>query len=202
MPQRVPRIYREVTIINRLDRLLQRAKKIGGEWKPHEFIISRMEDGLYRVFCTLWNGVPGSLQPDTYKKLGVNPHKVAYCQSKEAAHNAIKKEIREFEQDHGVKVSPVPLILDCCQPQTDEERKEIWVEQGRTVMEYFAEKEGLTLEQYLHKEYGTNEGRLLEELEKWADIIRWRKEDGKDVEAATEAVNTEGSPGCCRQNSE
>lgn len=188
MLQRVPRIYREVTIINRLDRLLQRAKKIGGEWKPHDFIISRMEDGLYRVFRTLWNGIPGSLQ-----------HKAAYCQSKEAAHSEIEREIREFEQDNGVKVSP--LILDCCLPQTDEEGKTAWVNQGRTVIEYFAEKEGLTLEQYLHKEYGANEGRLLEELEKWADIIRWRKEDGKDVEAAIKAVNSQGSPGCCRQNS-
>lgn len=203
--QAVEETYPGGDSITRLDRLIKQAKKIGGEWKPHEFAITKVAGGMYRVLCELWNGVPGSLNPDNYSRAGVKPYKEICCTTKEAAHDAIKAEVSGYEQDHGMVVSPEPLVHDCCMPENDEERKAVWLLQGGTTMEYLAEREGITLEQYIRKEYGPpkhSQAVLTSELEKWADIIRWRKEVGKDVETTFEAIDPEGSKGCCDENSE
>lgn len=168
--------------MKRIDALLRRAKHIGGDWKPHEFNITRTESGLYRVLCTLWNGVSGSLQPG---KSNVNPHREAFFASEEAAYQGIEKYLQEWEAEHAIKIKQSPNIHDCCWPSTDAERKALWKQRGQTVMEKLAEDAGMTLEQYIRKEYPG-------EIEKWQDEIRWRKEDGIDVEKSVETVDTTG----------
>lgn len=178
--------------MNKIDALLRRVKQSTGEWKPHEYSITKW-DGLYRVHRTLWNGVKESLSPDHLKRRGINPYQTKLCESKEEAQAQIIADISKFEKEHCMKISPAPLVHDCCLPETEAEKKAVWREQGGIVLEYLAERAGLTLEEYIRREYGPpvgTEERLKESMERYADIIRWRKEGGMDGEKAAETVNT------------
>lgn len=170
--------------MKKIDALLRRAKRAAGEWKPDTYTVTK-QDGRYRVLRTLWNGVAGSLNLSALKRHGINPYHEMYFETAAEVQSGISADIAAFEKAHCMKLFPAPKVLNCCLPETDAEKKAIWKEQGRTVMEYMAEKAGLNLDAYIRQEYGE------EKLAGYADIIRWRKEDGIDVETSLEVGHAE-----------
>lgn len=172
--------------MKKIDDLLRRAKQATGDWKPDTYTVTKLA-GRYRVLRTLWNGVAGSLNPGYLDRHKISPCHEEFFDSQEEARQWIAADVAAFEKAHCMKLSPAPKVFNCCVPETDAERKALWKEQGGTVMEYLAENAGLSLEAYIRQEHGE------EKLAWYADIIRWRKEDGIDAEKTVEAVNAEGS---------
>lgn len=182
--------------MSRIDTLLKRAKRATGKWRPSTYTVTKTKDGMFRVIRTLWNGIAGSLSPSNVERMSEPPYSERLYGNKEDAQKGIAADVANFEQVHSIKLYPAPRVYDLCHPETDAEKKELWRIQGRTVMEYLAEKSGLPLEDYIRKEFGPpqySEYELNTKLAWYADIIRWRKEDGKDGEKAVETIDTQGS---------
>lgn len=182
--------------MSKIDTLLKRAKRETGKWRPFMYTVTKSKEGMFRVVRTLWNGIAGSLSPSNASRISENPYSEKLYRSKKEAQKGIDTDVANFEQVHSIKLHLTPRVYDLCPLETDAEKKEHWRMQGGTVMEYLAEKSGLPLEDYIRKEFGPpqcSEHELNTKLAWYADIIRWRKEDGKDGEKAAETINTEGS---------
>ena len=160
--------------MQRIDRLLSQVRKFGSEWKPDVFYIHNTDAGEYFVICEYWDGVPGSANPDALEKSGRKRYDrlPEYAQSFDDAQILIEQYKRLFEKEHGLAARISTTTIDCALPRTDAERKASWKAQGSTVAEYWAENQGLSFAEYLSKENM--------DPAPWSDILRWRREDGKE----------------------
>ena len=180
--------------MNKIDQLIQRAKKTAAVWRPFQYTIRPVGDRFHVLRC-LWNGVPGSLRPGEPEKRGINPCAERYFDSEEAALAAVREDIRSFEDEFGVEVSDETVVFNLC-PPSDSERKEWWLSGNRTTIEYLADEAGLDVEEYIKREFGPpkfSEEYMREELVRHADVIRWRREEGMDGKETVAAVDTQRS---------
>lgn len=167
----------------KIDKLLQRAKRAISVWKPYQYTIRKIGN-RYSVLRCLWDGIPGSLRPGVAEQKGINPRSEWVFDSKEDAKKAVREDIERFEQTYGCKVPSNLLLFDLC-PPTDQEQKEAWLHGRKTAIEYLASRAGLTVEAYIRKEFSPpkyTEQYLEETLARYANVIRWRKEEGIDDE--------------------
>lgn len=145
---------------DRIDRLLKQARTL--TWKPDTVLLTGQE-GNYTLEIREWDGVPGSAR--------IDPHSKKYSfERKEDAKSFVSDMCLYWNDRYGINWKTDIHFFDVSIP-TDAELKEFHRKE-KTVLEFMAERDGMTLEDKLREVYGQDV-----DLTPWSDIIRWNQED-------------------------
>lgn len=121
--------------------------RAGGSWRPWAFYIRSNLDGEIFIITELWDGRPGSAQKQALERSGRDrftrlPENALDIRDAVAL---IEEYKRLWADQHGLKRAPDALVLDCRQAYSDGDRREIWRQQGGTVLERIADQCGVQL---------------------------------------------------------